>query len=114
FSGHTSQTFAAAGLICMHHMNLHLFANGPTDGITCVSSYAAAASAGLLRIVGDMHYATDVITGAVVGTAVGLGLPFLLHYQPSPHVAPNAPRGAGGFRIRLAPPFPGAAAVGPF
>jgi membrane-associated phospholipid phosphatase len=26
-----------------------------------------------------MHYATDVITGAVVGTAIGLGVP-AIHY----------------------------------
>jgi len=30
---------------------------------------------------GDMHYASDVLVGAVVGTSVGLGVPLLHHYS---------------------------------
>ena len=30
------------------------------------------------------HYASDVLTGAVVGTAIGLGVPLLHHYRTSP------------------------------
>lgn len=32
-----------------------------------------------LRIAADMHWATDVLTGAAVGTAVGFGMPYFLH-----------------------------------
>jgi membrane-associated phospholipid phosphatase len=38
-----------------------------------------ATTAGAMRISADMHWATDVMTGALVGTAVGVGLPLLLH-----------------------------------
>jgi membrane-associated phospholipid phosphatase len=33
----------------------------------------------LLRVAADVHYATDVLTGAAVGTAVGFSLPYFLH-----------------------------------
>jgi membrane-associated phospholipid phosphatase len=36
-------------------------------------------STALLRIAADVHYATDVLTGAAVGTAVGFSMPFFLH-----------------------------------
>jgi membrane-associated phospholipid phosphatase len=38
-----------------------------------------AVSVALLRVAADMHWATDVMAGALAGTAVGLGLPRLLH-----------------------------------
>ncbi|HSU41524.1 MAG TPA: phosphatase PAP2 family protein [Polyangiaceae bacterium] len=36
-------------------------------------------STALLRIAADVHYATDVLTGAAIGTAVGFSMPFFLH-----------------------------------
>jgi membrane-associated phospholipid phosphatase len=38
-----------------------------------------ALGAGTLRIVGDAHWTTDVLTGAVVGTVIGIAVPTLLH-----------------------------------
>lgn len=40
---------------------------------------AFATTAGVLRISADMHWATDVIVGAVAGTAVGVSIPLALH-----------------------------------
>lgn len=110
FSGHTSLSFASASLVCMHHLNLDLF-SGPTDELACISSYAAAATTGMLRIASDQHYASDVITGALVGTGIGLGLPYLLHYRKR-GVAEN--ERAGDFHIQLVPTVTGGAAVGTF
>lgn len=42
-----------------------------------------ALGAGTLRIVGDAHWASDVVTGAVVGTGIGIALPLLLHGRRS-------------------------------
>lgn len=111
FSGHTSLSFASASLVCMHHLNLDLF-EGPTDELACITSYAAATTTGLLRIASDQHYASDVITGALIGTGVGLGLPYLLHYRKrGPAPAAGAER---AFHIQLVPTVTGASAVGTF
>lgn len=82
FSGHTSTSFASAALVCMHHLKLKLL--GPVgDLASCLGAEAVAATVSTFRIVGDMHYATDVLTGMVVGTALGVGIP-LLHYRSEP------------------------------
>jgi membrane-associated phospholipid phosphatase len=47
-----------------------------------------ATTAGLLRIAADMHWATDVIVGAVAGTAIGVSVPLVFHRrEQSPAVA---------------------------
>lgn len=80
FSGHTSLSFAAAGLSCAHHMNLHIL--GPVgDPLACAASMAFAGATGALRIAGDKHYFSDVLVGAALGSALGLGVPWLLHYR---------------------------------
>jgi len=83
FSGHTSQAFVSAALTCAHHGNLPLYGDRASDTLACVSFIALAGTIGTFRIAGDMHYASDVITGAVLGSLVGLSVPYLLHYQSS-------------------------------
>jgi membrane-associated phospholipid phosphatase len=79
FSGHSAFTFMSAGLICVHHAKLGLL--GATgDAISCVAAYGGAAATATLRVAGDMHYASDVLVGAGVGTLVGLAVP-LIHYR---------------------------------
>jgi membrane-associated phospholipid phosphatase len=79
FSGHSAFTFMAAGLICVHHEKLDLL-GGAGDHIACVTAYAGAAATATMRVMGDMHYVSDVAVGASVGTLVGLAVP-LLHYR---------------------------------
>jgi membrane-associated phospholipid phosphatase len=38
-----------------------------------------ATTGGYLRIAADRHYATDVIGGAIVGSAVGFSVPYFGH-----------------------------------
>jgi membrane-associated phospholipid phosphatase len=80
FSGHSAVSFTAASLICAHHMALNLF-DSAADPINCAAGLVAAAGISTLRILGDAHYFSDVIVGAAVGTAVGLGIPLLHHYK---------------------------------
>ena len=44
-----------------------------------LGSGVLALTGGVLRMSADMHWATDVLVGAVTGTAVGVGLPLLVH-----------------------------------
>jgi membrane-associated phospholipid phosphatase len=80
FSGHSTISFTSAALICAHHESLDLFETA-ADPITCAAGFAAAATVATLRVVGDMHYLSDVLTGALIGTSVGLGIPLLHHYH---------------------------------
>ena len=76
FSGHSTLSFTSAALICSHHQMLRLF-DSAADPITCGSAFALAAGVALFRVIGDMHYATDILVGAAVGTAIGFGVPLL-------------------------------------
>ncbi|MCB9598505.1 MAG: phosphatase PAP2 family protein [Sandaracinaceae bacterium] len=83
FSGHTSQAFASAAVICSFHMNMPLLGDGAQNTVLpCAAGFAVAGMTGLFRMLGDMHYASDVMTGAAVGTAMGFLIPWLLHFNP--------------------------------
>jgi len=79
FSGHATFAFTGAALVCVHHSENELL-GPPWDALSCVASYAVAATTASFRVAGDVHYASDVILGALVGTVVGYGVP-LLHYR---------------------------------
>jgi membrane-associated phospholipid phosphatase len=107
FSGHSALSFTSAGLICAHHLALDLFENA-ADPAMCATAFVAAGAIATLRMVGDMHYLSDVLTGAVVGTAVGLGIPLLHHYRRA------EPSSASGLRLQIVPSWGGAQLVGTF
>jgi len=79
-SGHTNTAFTAAGLSCAHHLHVALYGNPLADALACAGTLTLATATGTLRIVGDRHYTTDVLVGALIGFAVGYGMPTLLHY----------------------------------
>ncbi len=108
FSGHTSQSFASAAVVCSAHMNMPLLGGGAADAVPCVTGMALAAVTGLLRVMGDMHYLTDVLTGAVMGTAVGFFLPWALHYAHGRSEGSAAP----DVRVSVVPTGTGASLVG--
>lgn len=75
YSGHTSLAFAlvgSAGAVAQMRGYEHAWLVWPVGGVL-------AASVGYLRIGADKHWFTDVATGAVVGGAIGVGMPYLLH-----------------------------------
>ena len=71
FSGHTSTAFTAASALCVQHSRLEIY-GGIADKLVCPTALAVAATTGVLRIVADRHWASDVLAGAAVGTLVGL------------------------------------------
>ncbi|MGZ3476254.1 MAG: phosphatase PAP2 family protein [Polyangiales bacterium] len=107
FSGHTSQAFTSAALICAHHLALDLF-DSSADAITCGLAMTAAAATGTLRMMADAHYITDVLVGATVGTLVGFGVPWVHHYRRKGQAA------AAAIDVRIVHTFGGLAAVGGF
>lgn len=109
FSGHAAVSFTAAALICAHHEELHLF-DSAADHISCITGELAAAAVGVMRIIGDEHYFSDVMIGALVGTAVGLSVPLLHHYS---HSSSGSGKQAT-FRMNLIPGFPTTQIVGRF
>ena len=79
FSGHSAFSFTGAALVCVHHLENELL-GGPWDAISCAGGYAVAATTATFRVVADVHYFSDVLLGATVGTLVGYGVP-LFHYR---------------------------------
>ena len=105
FSGHTTLAFTAAALTCVHHMQLPLY-GGVADPIACAAGMVVAATTGVLRVVGDQHYATDVLAGAFVGLAVGFSVPLLIR--------PKRPLRINGIDLALVPTGLGAAIRGDY
>jgi membrane-associated phospholipid phosphatase len=107
FSGHATNSFTGAALICAHHFENDLLGS-PWDALSCAGGYAVAATTATFRIVGDMHYASDVLTGALVGTLVGYGVP-LLHYRRR-----NEPATPSTLQLHLVPAVGGLGVLGVF
>jgi len=108
FSGHSAFSFTGAALICVHHLK-HELIGSPWDAVSCAGGYAVATTTALFRVVADMHYATDVLTGALAGTLVGYGVP-LLHYA----FPTSGALARHGVHLTLAPSPGGASLLGVF
>jgi membrane-associated phospholipid phosphatase len=76
-----------------------LYGSPLADSLACAGTITLAASTGTLRVLGDRHYASDVAVGAIIGFAVGYGVPTLFHYGKVDKGAQSAqalePLGAG-------------------
>lgn len=95
YSGHSAVSFAAAAVNCMHHAYVPLYGGGAADNWACVGMFGVAATTALMRVATDVHYVSDVLVGATIGTATGLLLPWALHYRY------GATRRAGSSELRL-------------
>lgn len=77
FSGHTATAFAlatSAGQVArMRGYRL--------EPVIWASGLVLATTTGYLRIAADRHWLSDVTTGALVGSVIGLALPRLLHSE---------------------------------
>ena len=80
FSGHAAAAFTMAGLTCAHHQHLPLYGGGLPDAMACVVMLSLATTTGLMRMVVDRHWASDVLLGTSVGIVSGYVLPSWLHY----------------------------------
>jgi membrane-associated phospholipid phosphatase len=98
FSGHTTVAFAIA-TSSSTVATLRGYRSAP---LLWGSGLTLAASVGYLRIAADKHYLSDVLTGAVVGSIVGVALPVIFH---SPKSEPNAGSSAALTLPPLRPTF---------
>lgn len=85
FSGHASNTATLAGLLCARH--LHRRDADAADAFVCGAGAAGAVATGVLRIVSEHHFATDVIAGWAVGAVFGYVLPSHFDYPGEPEGA---------------------------
>jgi membrane-associated phospholipid phosphatase len=95
-SGHTSGAFLGVGMTCAHHMHLPLYGGGAPDVAACAATAVLASADGVLRLMGDRHYATDIVAGAAIGFFAGYGIPTLLHYRFGYGVPDSAARDRRG------------------
>jgi membrane-associated phospholipid phosphatase len=122
FSGHSAVAFTSASLMCTQQL---VFGPEGFDRAACTGAFAVAATTAALRMVADMHYATDVLAGAGVGMIAGGLIPYVLHFAPwAPfpvarklHMPKDstAPKGASIFNLHLTPwggPGGGGAGIG--
>lgn len=106
YSGHTTHAFALAAATCTHHAHLRLGGNEPW--IACLSGMSVATATGVLRLVADRHYATDILVGAAVGALIGWSVPFF-HYRTG---RPPLGVSLGSVELGLAPTPNGVAVFG--
>ncbi len=88
YSGHTSFTFSlavASGTVA----TMRGYKYAP---LVWISGLGMATTTGYLRIAADRHFFTDVLVGAVMGSAIGFSVPYFFHRgkrrtsAPSPSV----------------------------
>ena len=80
YSGHATATATTAGLVCVHHQHLPLFGGGFADLAPCLFMIGFSATTGVLRLVYDEHWASDVMIGWADGVLSGYVLPSLMHF----------------------------------
>ena len=81
-AGHPTMAFSGAGLVCAHHLALPVYGSDAAGWAACGVALGSATVTGLLRIVADKHWTTDVMIGSLIGFGSGFGLPYFLHYGP--------------------------------
>ena len=74
-SGHTTLAFAGAAFTTM--VFCQCFPNSNWKYAVAGISFGMAAITGGLRMASGNHFFTDVLTGAVIGTAVGFAVPYM-------------------------------------
>ena len=74
-SGHTANAFAAAVFLSSVYAKLHPGSSAKTW--VWAGSLTLAATTGYMRYQGGKHFPTDIISGAIIGSLVGWGVPKL-------------------------------------
>ena len=89
FSGHATLSFAAASFTT--YQALMYYPDSPYKWITIGISYALCTTTAVLRLSSGNHFMTDVLCGAVVGTALGFFIPWVNHFWFEPSLDVHNP-----------------------
>ena len=101
-SGHTSITFASAAFTSYVFWQYYP-ESGWRWGVTGIS-FGLATTVAALRMAGGCHYFTDVLTGAVIGSAYGFLIPWIHTLLPSARkTSANKVEKTRGLEMNLAP-----------
>ncbi len=99
FSGHTMTAFASAVFLSTVYSDY--YPDSKSKGWVWGGSLVAAAAVGFSRYISGNHYPTDIITGALVGSAVGYLIPYLHRTTKTEGVSAIPMMNTGGFSIGL-------------
>lgn len=100
YSLHTGMAFTSAGFSCAMHVTRSLYADPAADGAMCGGALAMAATTGLLRVLSDRHYLTDVLVGGALGFLVGYLIPLAMVPERRPaHHADDPPPDVAGWAV---------------
>lgn len=78
FAGHNAAAFNAAGVVCQNQVDWELYGSRAGGIAACAGTLTLATATGVLRIVADKHWASDVLVGTGVGLGTGLFVPWLV------------------------------------
>lgn len=93
-SGHTSMAFAAATSYSYLFQKKH--PDSPAVIPVWISSHLVASAVAFFRVEGGRHFWTDVLSGAAIGSAIGLLVPYL-------HTRDGDPDRTGIEDVRIVP-----------
>lgn len=85
FSGHSTLVFSLATSAGVIAHERHYW----TEPYIWIGGYTLAASTAYLRMAGDKHYLTDVLTGSAVGVAAGLTVPLMMKRDRTIEITPT-------------------------
>jgi hypothetical protein len=102
FSGHatfTTSLAVASGMVA----SMRQYRLAP---LAWTTGAFIALTTGYLRLAADKHYLSDVVTGTVIGTAVGFFVPYLFHGpRAGVEASKTPPTGAAASSLSAAPLF---------
>ena len=100
-SGHTALTFAVCSFSAYTFGKL--FPESEWKTAFGIASYSVATAVAVLRVVSGSHFASDVLTGALIGTAFGIGVPAVHGTAAGKDQPPAVPKlGFSGEGVTLA------------
>ena len=102
FSGHaafTSSLAVSSGMVA----SMRRYRLAP---LVWASGATISLGTGYLRLAADKHYLSDVVTGLVIGSAIGFFVPYLFHGpRPTSDIAASPVTGAAASALREQPLF---------